>query len=668
MSILEDALSYAERCWPVFPCKGKVPATPNGYLDAVVDPLVVTEWFRDGDRNIGLATGGTARLFVLDVDCSDGKQGEESLAMLIKQHGKLPDCPTVRTGGGGMHYYMRVPNGRIMPDCSAGRVGQHLDVRCVGGYVIAPGSTHASGRPYVWLEFDDIQVPDAPEWLLAMADRPVKPEKPWQAEEKIPTGKRHDAARSMAGYLRGMGVTGVLMHKMLRAFGDEACHERMPDDEIERLARDYSKKDGLDLKHVVAGATVDLDSISEEPPKVEASLFSPVSQLSPVFPVMRKVVIEEIAREAETVNLVGAPKVGKSFIACDLAVSVATGTKWLGLYGCEIGNVLCVDMELHPETFMDRLRAVVDVRDVSDAVKSEAMNRIHLASMRGKEPSGEYLKYCQANGSKRPRYCDIEYILWYLENNIEAGSFKLIILDALYRMLPDGTQENDNSDMTMIYNRLDRLAHTMHSVIVVVHHSSKGEQSGKSVTDVGSGAGSISRAADTHITLRRHKQDRTVILDAVTRSFDTGGHHKKCFKKNGAQFIHDSQADPNEYHRAGDEQARQAADPHQAMLEIWPINSDKRHKKDVLISLLKDGGCSDAGAKQAINTAVGNGTAFAFQIGVRTFYSRRSRDAVVASLLAEGRTFKAITEETGAGRADIMRVKSIPGNTLGVGA
>ena len=54
---------------------------------------------------------------------------------------------------------------------------------------------------------------------------------------------------------------------------------------------------------------------------------------------------------------------------------------------------------------------------------------------------------------------------------------------------------------------------------MLVHHSTKGNQSGKAVTDVGAGAGSQSRATDTHLVLRPHEQDGVVVLDAAVRSW-----------------------------------------------------------------------------------------------------------------------------------------------------
>jgi hypothetical protein len=59
----------------------------------------------------------------------------------------------------------------------------------------------------------------------------------------------------------------------------------------------------------------------------------------------------------------------------------------------------------------------------------------------------------------------------------------------------------------------------MGAAFVLIHHASKGDQSGKSVTDVGAGAGAQSRATDTHLILRPHAEDKVVVLDAAVRSW-----------------------------------------------------------------------------------------------------------------------------------------------------
>ncbi|MGI6417616.1 MAG: hypothetical protein ACOX1P_18335 [Thermoguttaceae bacterium] len=60
--------------------------------------------------------------------------------------------------------------------------------------------------------------------------------------------------------------------------------------------------------------------------------------------------------------------------------------------------------------------------------------------------------------------------------------------------------ENDNAAIMSLYNVIDGYAARLNTAWVNVHHASKGDQSGKGTTDVGSGAGAQSRAADTHLS------------------------------------------------------------------------------------------------------------------------------------------------------------------------
>ena len=67
--------------------------------------------------------------------------------------------------------------------------------------------------------------------------------------------------------------------------------------------------------------------------------------------------------------------------------------------------------------------------------------------------------------------------------------YDLIIIDALYRILPEGTSENDNAQITRVFNKLDNIAKKNDCAVINIHHSSKGNQGDKAVTDVGAGAG-----------------------------------------------------------------------------------------------------------------------------------------------------------------------------------
>ncbi len=232
-----------------------------------------------------------------------------------------------------------------------------------------------------------------------------------------------------------------------------------------------------------------------ENPDLMPAKIEPISigELIRANPELRPSVIDGILRRGETANIIASPKIGKSFLAGNLAWCVADGRPWFS-HPVSQGRVLIIDNELHPETLASRLHRIAVEMQIDP--NSDA---IDLISLRGQN-------------------IDIHSLELRLAA-IGAGTYTLAIIDALYRTLPSGTSENDNAAMMAIYNRLDYYAAKWGTSIVMVHHSSKGAQGDKSVTDVGSGAGSISRAPDTHIVIRPHENPELCVLECVTRSF-----------------------------------------------------------------------------------------------------------------------------------------------------
>ena len=211
---------------------------------------------------------------------------------------------------------------------------------------------------------------------------------------------------------------------------------------------------------------------------------------------LRRPVIHSLLREGEVMNIIAPPKTGKSWLATDLALAVATGRPWLGTFETVKGDVLIIDNELHPETSAHRIPRIAEARGL---------------------PLDTYAA-CVWVQNLRGQLRDLVAMKPYFAA-IEPGQYKLIILDAFYRFMPRETSENDNATMAMLYNHLDRHAARLGCSFVLIHHASKGNQSGKSVTDVGAGAGSQSRATDTHLVLRAHEEDNVVVLDAAVRSW-----------------------------------------------------------------------------------------------------------------------------------------------------
>ena len=206
----EAALGYARRGWAVFPCrerdhvvvvrgaertfKAKAPYTRAGLKDATTDERQILAWWREHpDALIGLPAG--AAWFVLDFDPrTDQATGEvwtlERLkAELEAQMGcALPRSLTAMTQSDGVHVYFRQPAGD--PIRNRGNLPDHVDVRGLGGYVVAPPSVMGeTGARYRWLDRgdwrDDQALADAPEELVRIL-RERKASKPKAGDRPRP--------------------------------------------------------------------------------------------------------------------------------------------------------------------------------------------------------------------------------------------------------------------------------------------------------------------------------------------------------------------------------------------------------------------------------------------------------------------------------------------------
>jgi hypothetical protein len=180
--LLNSALYYAGNFgWPVFPvhsaahgicsCRkaehcsdpGKHPHTRHGFKNATINSRIIRTWWRRWPQaNVAIPTGPPSDLFVFDLDM-DGN-GEKSLAELAGRLEPLPPYPVARTGSGGCHVLLQHPG---IPFPSLRNVFPGIDIRCDGGYIVAPNSVHFSGNCYEWIrDPGDVAPPLIPEsWL-----------------------------------------------------------------------------------------------------------------------------------------------------------------------------------------------------------------------------------------------------------------------------------------------------------------------------------------------------------------------------------------------------------------------------------------------------------------------------------------------------------------------
>lgn len=136
---------------------------PIGEPKPTKDLRSIEQWPDTDTYSLGIYPDDS--FFVLDLDAKDG--GITTLAQWESMHGSIPKTATVRTGGGGFHFYFKRPAGVHITNRVKFAPG--ADVRASGGFVVAPPSVHQSGRAYEWdLTRGDPRAPlaEAPQWLL----------------------------------------------------------------------------------------------------------------------------------------------------------------------------------------------------------------------------------------------------------------------------------------------------------------------------------------------------------------------------------------------------------------------------------------------------------------------------------------------------------------------
>jgi hypothetical protein len=262
-SNLLAALDYAN--WddvPVFPVRpNKAPYTQNGFKDATLDPATIRLFWRKWpDANIGIPTGEASGWLVLDIDPRHG--GDASLTALIEQYGPLPETIEARTGGGGHHIIFSYTQGSNIRN-SAGRLGEGIDVRGEGGYIVAPPSLHESGRRYEWL--NGLTKPaQPPEWLLKKLTEEKQTRQGASTQKTqpransgpsigvlIPEGERNNGLFKIGAALRGQGHNYAEIEAELRDINARRCSPPLSDDEVRKIAGSCAK---LAANRVAVGA------------------------------------------------------------------------------------------------------------------------------------------------------------------------------------------------------------------------------------------------------------------------------------------------------------------------------------------------------------------------------------------------------------------------------
>lgn len=196
--MLEHALDLALQGLAVFPLRPstKVPLLKDWELKASTDVEQVMRWWSTTPHaNIGIACGPSGLLVVdLDADKKPGstRHGQRSLINLAAGR-DIPRTFTVASARGGHHLYYRQPDGARFGN-TAGRLGELIDTRGHGGYVVAPGSVFEGSAYRIEREAAVVKLPT---WLaeeLEQRPAPTEISKPVQRPFAAPVGERRRTA------------------------------------------------------------------------------------------------------------------------------------------------------------------------------------------------------------------------------------------------------------------------------------------------------------------------------------------------------------------------------------------------------------------------------------------------------------------------------------------
>lgn len=501
-AMLSHALNYARQGIPVFPCwerdetddefferqqhtpiayhekmrrkYGKNPRTKQGYLDATTDETQVRQWWRRWpDASIGAPTGPAIGMWVLDVDLpkKDGDHdGRETLAGLEAIHGALPATLEQRTGSGGRQLFFAWEEGRHIPNSAGNKLGRKLDVRGQGGYVILPPSLHPCGGRYEWTG-EENQPAAAPEWIVSMVEKKPEPKQErtdWQ-ERPTPPGYGPAALRDEAQKVASApeGERNHTLNTAAFSMGTLIGGRVLDRPEVERVLLDAARACGLSEDEAMTTMRSGLDAGEAKPrtaperPKEEKRqersedkprkrlIFHAVADLlrQPTPP---RWLVRDYLDAGSLSCIFGPSGSTKTFVALDMGLCLATGTKWHGQAIGDPGGVIYVCGE-------------------------------GLAGI-NKRLMAWFLEHPDADPKQTPFFVSdapVPFLnpdaLFEARESIKAlvtlhGKPKLIIVDTLARNFGPG-DENKTPDMCAFVDALTETSKLFDCAVMVVHHT-----------------------------------------------------------------------------------------------------------------------------------------------------------------------------------------------------
>lgn len=204
-------------------------------------------------------------------------------------------------------------------------------------------------------------------------------------------------------------------------------------------------------------------------------------------------IVEGILHQGSKLVLGGGSKSFKTWCLLDMAIAVATGSKWLG-FNTRPGRVLYINFEIQPAFFSQRITSVTSAK----GIKLQP-GQLDIWNLRG---------YA----------ADFETLVPQIETRTAEAGYALIILDPIYKLYGQFTDENNAGDIAKLLRSIEQLAVRTSAAVAFGAHFSKGNQSQKESIDRISGSGVFARDPDSLLILTRHEEDDAFTVEATLRN------------------------------------------------------------------------------------------------------------------------------------------------------
>lgn len=508
LQVIPSKLPDEDKAW-------KRPAIPwREYSTSLTTDDLFQSWYGPKSpyalKNIGFITGVNS-YFVVDADTHKNPEAEKWLTGLIAIHnnGFQLETATQRTGGGGLQYIFKAPPGWIPPTAKT-PIG--IDIRGQGGFAVLPPSRHESGNLYQWIigkEPWEAGIATAPDWLTQAIDRLVGQHAP-QGQQKIehtPTPQRAITPFGMIIDGREDYMTRLIWRKvvalyrespipaqsvfqdgMKEAFGEyeAAVASRIREPGTPKHILLERENRGVTLfqqkwKYATDQWTTRVKEAASQQPREEPQQppFDPETGeiLEPPPDIYETLSPQDIYNLPDPEWLIdgliidqglgfifGAPGCGKSFIALNMALSIATKQpQWWDRDIIKSGAIIYISSEGVGDIKF-RLRAW----ETATGIKTEAQPFYLIR---------QSINFMNAADTDR-LLRTVQYVSTTYDTPIAA-----VFVDTVSRVLP-GADENLQKDMTLFIKACDQVRESFQATVIGIHHTARaGNMRGSSVFD-----------------------------------------------------------------------------------------------------------------------------------------------------------------------------------------